>query len=51
MDDTHIVGLMSEVVIAFNHLSTQLALVGFKANVSKCKLWNLLKNILGINIT
>ncbi len=39
-DDTHIVGTMSKVVLAFNHLLTQLALIGLKVNMSTCKLWS-----------
>jgi hypothetical protein len=38
-DDTHIVGLMNEITYAFDHLSTELALVGLKVKVLKCKLW------------
>ncbi len=33
-------GPLNEITRAFHHLSTQLALVGFKAKVSKWKLWN-----------
>jgi hypothetical protein len=40
MDDNHIVGLMNEISHAFNHLLTQLALVGLRVKVAKCKLWN-----------
>jgi hypothetical protein len=40
VDNTHIVGPMSEISRGFDHLSTQLTLVGFKVKVSKCKLWN-----------
>jgi hypothetical protein len=43
VDDTHIVGPMNEVTRAFDHLSTQLTLVGLKVKVSKCKLWSPLK--------
>jgi hypothetical protein len=39
-NDTHIVGPMNEITHAFDHLSAQLTLVGFKVKVSKCKLWN-----------
>jgi hypothetical protein len=39
-NDTHIVGLMSEITHTLNHLSTQLALVGLRVKISKCKLWN-----------
>jgi hypothetical protein len=38
INDTHIVGLMSEITCAFDHLLTQLALVGLRVKVSKCKL-------------
>ncbi len=38
VDDTHIAGLMSEITHTFDHLLTQLALVGLKVKVSKCKL-------------
>jgi hypothetical protein len=34
---------MSEIAHAFDHLSTQLALVGLKFKVSKCKFWNPIK--------
>jgi len=37
-DDTHIVGPLSEITRVFYHLSTQLALVGLKVKVLKCKL-------------
>jgi hypothetical protein len=40
VDDTHIVGTMNKVVIAFNHLLTQLTLIGLKVNMSTCKLWS-----------
>jgi hypothetical protein len=40
VDNTHIVGLMNEIIRTFDHFSTQLALVGFKVKVSKCKLWS-----------
>jgi hypothetical protein len=33
-------GPLSEITYAFNHLSTQLALVGLKVKISKCKLWS-----------
>jgi hypothetical protein len=39
IDDTHIMGLMNEITYAFDHLSTELALVGLKVKVLKCKLW------------
>jgi hypothetical protein len=50
MDDTHIMVLMNEITYAFDHLLTQLALVGLKVKVSKCKLWNPLGISLGIKI-
>jgi len=37
-DDIHIMGLMNEIIYAFDHLSTQLALMKLRVNVSKCKL-------------
>jgi hypothetical protein len=40
MDNTHIVGPMKEIVLAIDHLLTQLALVGLKIKVSKCRLWS-----------
>ncbi len=40
MDDTHIVGLMSEIARSFDHLLTQSALVGLRVKVLKCKLWS-----------
>ncbi len=39
-NDTHIVGPMNEITHAFDHLLTQLALVGLKVKVSKCKHWS-----------
>jgi hypothetical protein len=50
MDNTHILGPMSEITYAFDHLSTQLALVGLKVKMSKCKLWNPSKISLDIEI-
>jgi hypothetical protein len=44
MDDTHIVGPMNEITHAFDHLSTQLTLVGLKVKMSKCKLWSLFRH-------
>jgi hypothetical protein len=38
VDDSHIVGPLNEITFTFDHLSTQLALVGFKVKVLKCKL-------------
>jgi hypothetical protein len=48
--DTHIMGPMSEVIRAFDHLSTQLALIGLKVKVSKYKLWNPLRIFPSIEI-
>jgi hypothetical protein len=50
MDDTHIMGPMSEIVYNFDHLSTRLTLVGVRVKVSKCKLWSPSGVLLGINI-
>ncbi len=50
VDDTHIVGPMSEITHAFDHLLTQLALVGLKVKVSKCKFWSPLGNSPSIKI-
>jgi hypothetical protein len=49
-DNTHIMGLMSEVVPTFDHLLTQLTLVGLRVKVSKCKLWSSSRIFLGIQI-
>jgi hypothetical protein len=43
MDNTHIGGPMNEIVLAFDHLLTQLTLVGLRIKVSKCKLWSPLR--------
>jgi len=40
MNDTHVVEPMNEITYAFDHLSTQLTLVGLRVKVSKCKLWS-----------
>jgi hypothetical protein len=40
VDDTHIVGPLNEITRVFDHLLTQLTLVGLKVKVSKCKLWS-----------
>ncbi len=40
VNDTHIMGPMNEITHAYEHLSTQLTLVGLKVKVSKCKLWH-----------
>jgi hypothetical protein len=50
VDDTHIMGLLNEITPAFDHLSTQLALVGLKVKISKCKFLSPLKISLGIEI-
>jgi hypothetical protein len=50
VDDTHIVGPMSEITHAFNHLSTQLALIGFKVKMSNYKFWSVFEISLGIEI-
>jgi hypothetical protein len=44
------VGPLNEITRAFDHLSTQLTLVGLRVNVSKCKLWGPLEISLGIKI-
>jgi hypothetical protein len=50
MNNTHIMGPLSEITHTFDHLSTQLALVGLKVKVSKCKFWSPLGTFLGIEI-
>jgi hypothetical protein len=35
------VGPLSEITCAFDHLSTELALIGLRVKLSKCKLWSL----------
>jgi hypothetical protein len=40
VDDTHIMGPMNEIIRIFDHLLTQLAFVGLKVKMSKCKLWS-----------
>jgi hypothetical protein len=42
-NDTHILGLMGEIIFVFDHLSTQLTLFGFKVKMLKCKLWSPLR--------
>jgi len=49
-DNTHIMGPLSEITHAFDHLSTQLALVRLRVKVSKCKLWSPSWIFLGIKI-
>jgi hypothetical protein len=39
-DDTHIVGFLNEIIPTFDHLSTQLTLIGLNVKVSKCKFWS-----------
>jgi hypothetical protein len=41
-------GPMSEITHTFDHLSTQLTLVGLRVKVSKCKFWSLLRIFLNI---
>jgi hypothetical protein len=50
MDDIHIVGPMNEITFAFDHLLTQLTLVGLRVKVLKYKLWSPLGISLGIEI-
>jgi len=50
MDDIHIVGPMNEITHAFDHLSTQLTLVGLKVKVLKCKIWSPSRIFPGIEI-
>jgi hypothetical protein len=50
MDDIHIMGPMNEITHAFDHLSTQLTLVGLKVKVLKCKLWSPSRIFPGIEI-
>ncbi len=49
-DDTHIVGPLNDITRTFDHISTQLAIVGLKVKVLMCKLWNPLKIFSGIKI-
>jgi len=49
-NDTHIMGFMNKIIPAFDHLSTQLALIGLKVKVLNCKLWSSSKIYLGIEI-
>jgi hypothetical protein len=49
-DDTHIVEPMNEITYAFDHLLTQLTIVGLKVKVLKCKFWNPSRISLGIEI-
>jgi len=50
MDNNHFVGPLNEITFVFDHLSTQLSLVGLRVKVSKCKLWSPLRIFLGIEI-
>jgi hypothetical protein len=50
LDDTHIMRSMNEISRAFDHISTQLAQIGLKVKVSKCKFWNPLRTFPSINI-
>jgi hypothetical protein len=43
VNNTHIVRPMNEITRTFDHLSTQLALVGLQVKMLKCKLWNSLR--------
>jgi hypothetical protein len=49
-NDIDIVRPRNEIICAFDHLSTQLALVGLKVKMSKCKLWSPLRFSPGIEI-
>ncbi len=48
VDNIHIVSLMRKIILAFDHLSTHLALVGFKVKVKKCKFWSPSRISLGL---
>jgi hypothetical protein len=50
VDNIHIMGPLSVITHTFDHLSTQLTLVGFRVKMSKCKLWNPSWIFLGIKI-
>ncbi len=50
MDDTHILGPISEIIRAFDHLLTQSTLVGLRVKMSKCKIWSPLGISLDIKI-
>ncbi len=39
-DNIHIVGLVSKITCAFDHLLTQLAFVKLRVKMSKCKFWS-----------
>jgi len=40
VDDIHIMGPMNKITHTFDHLLTQLTLVGLRVKVLKCKLWS-----------
>jgi hypothetical protein len=40
VNDIHIMGHLNKIILTFDHLSTQLPLVGLKVKMLKCKLWN-----------
>jgi len=44
------VGPLNEITRVFDHLCFQLALIGLKVKVSKCKLWSPSRILLGIKI-
>jgi len=50
VDDTHILVPLNDITRAFDHLLTELTLIGFRVNVSKCKLWNPSRIFPGIKI-
>jgi len=50
IDDIHIMGLMNEITHTFDHLLTQLTLIGLRVKVSKWKLWNPARIFLNIEI-
>jgi hypothetical protein len=43
-------GPFSDIILALDHISAQLNLVGLKVKVSKCKLWNPSRFSLSIKI-
>ncbi len=50
VNNTHIVGPLNEITHTFDHLSTQLTLIGLRVKVLKCKFWSPSGVSLGINI-
>ncbi len=50
INNTHIVGPMNEIILAFDHLLIELTLVGLRVKVLKCKLWSPLGIFSSINI-